>query len=204
VSGTSRIKLVTPPVAPVLTLAEAKSHLRVGHSDDDSTIVALEQAATRHCEQWTGRAFVDQIWDLYLDSFPGTNAMEIKIPLPPLIQIVQIAYDNSTGDETIVPVNGYFVDSVSEPAWLVPQLGASWPTTIDAINTVRVRFRAGFMSPDSPPLIDVPEDVKAAVKLTLGDLFENRQRVLIDSTAVQLPWGAENLLRQYRVLLGMA
>jgi uncharacterized phiE125 gp8 family phage protein len=204
VSGTSRIKLVSPPAAPTLTLAEAKAHLHVSHTDEDAIIAALTEAASRHCEQWTGRAFVDQTWDLYLDAFPTLGDMEIKIPLPPLIEIVQIAYDNSLGDEEFIPSGNYYVDAVSEFGWLFPQSNAEWPGTIDAVNTVRVRFRAGFMSTDSPAVIDVPEDIKAAVKLTLGDLFENRQRVLIDSTAVQLPWGAENLLRQYRVLLGMA
>jgi hypothetical protein len=50
----------------------------------------------------------------------------------------------------------------------------------------------------------VPDDIKQAVLLTIGHFFENRETVVVGTVVYQLPWGTEPLLRQHRVLLGMA
>lgn len=203
------LKLITPPATPVLTLAQAKEHLRYVDDDEDALITALVKAATLNVEEFTGRALVDQTWELVLDSFPTvtitTPHREIKLPKPPLIEVTQIEYDDTNGDQIIVPSGDYYVDTTSLPfGWVVPQGDLSWPATIDAINTVRVRFRAGYLSTTSPPVAAVPEDICAGVKLMLGSMFEHREIQVIGSIATRLPWGVENLLRPHRVLLGMA
>ena len=198
------LRLITPP-AETLTLEQAKAHLRYVDDDEDALITALVKSATQNVEQFTGRALIDQTWELVLDAFPTTtDELEIKIPKPPLIEVTQIEYDNADGDQIIISSGDYYVDTVSEPGWVVPQGTLTWPTTIDAINSVRVRFRAGYLNTDSPPTAAVPDDILAAVKLMLGTLFEHREVQVVGSTAVRLPWGIENLLRPHRVLLGMA
>jgi len=199
------VKLIVPPSGPVLTLTEAKAHLRVTYTDEDDLIAALVTAATNNVEQWTGRALVDQTWDLYLDAFPTGTDLEIRIPKPPLISVTSFVYDNSAGVETTVDPSEYYVDSVTEPGWVVP-VGSSpsWPTPIDAINSVRIRFRAGYMTADSPSVSLPPEDIRAAVKLLLGSMYENREDQVTGTIANRMPWGVEQLLRPHRVLLGMA
>lgn len=209
------LKLITSPTAEPITLTQAKAHLRVVDSDDDAIITALIKAARMSVENWTGRALVDQTWDLVLDGFPGsisattsfvstTTNMAIQIPKPPLIDITQIAYDDSAGDEQIMSVADYYTDNASQPGWLLPNGITSWPTTIDAVNCVRIRFRAGYLSTDSPPVTDVPDDIVAALKLTLGSLYEHREEIVVGTIANKLPFGVEHLLRHHRVLLGMA
>jgi len=212
------LKLISPPAVKAVTLTEAKKHLRVTHTDDDIIINALIDAAIGKVEGWTGRALVDQTWDLVLDEFPGSNsscfvqtrcfnsqsALAIQIPKPPLIGITQIAYDDANGDEQIMDPADYFVDDASEPGWVVPAGITSWPATIVAINSVRVRFRAGYLFPDSPPTNAVPEDIKAAVKLILADLYEYRESQVAGTISSALPYGVENILRRHRVLLGMS
>jgi uncharacterized phiE125 gp8 family phage protein len=198
------LKLISPPVTTPVTLDEAKAHLRVVDDDDDTLIAAYIEAATQATEAFLGRALVDQTWDLYLDAFPSTDEFQIKIPKPPLIEVTQIAYDDTAGDEQIIPSGQYYVDSVSEFAWVVPSGVASWPATIDAINAVRVRFRAGYLDTNSPPGNAVPGDIKSAVLLTIGNFYEQREGQVVGTIANKLPWGVEQLLRQHRVLLGMA
>jgi uncharacterized phiE125 gp8 family phage protein len=199
--------LISPPATDPITLSEAKDHLRVTSSDNDALITQLIKAATRYAEKFLGRALIDQTWDLYLDSFPTSGQKEIKIPLPPLIEVIQVAYDDGAGIEQTVGVDDYYVDSVSQPGWIVPQGGTSWPATLDAINAVRIRFRAGYLDNGSPQQQNVPDDIRAAIKLTLGALYENREQVIAEAgrtTAIALPWGAEQLLRMRRVELSMA
>lgn len=182
-------------------------HLRVVDDDEDDLIEALIKAARSNVEEWTGRALIDQTWDLYFDSFPtDLEHLEIKIPKPPLISVVGVFYNDSAGVEQEISTSDYYVDNVSQPGWIVPA-GSSptaWPTPIEAINATRIRFRAGYVNNDSPADTFVPEDIKAAVKLLLGSMYEHRETMVVGATAVQLPFGVENLLRPHRVLLGMA
>jgi uncharacterized phiE125 gp8 family phage protein len=121
-----------------------------------------------------------------------------------LIAVVQIAYDDANGTEQIVPSANYYVDSVSEFAWVVPQSSIPWPTTIAAINSVRVRFRAGYQDTNSPANNLVPGDIKSAILLLIGTFYAQRESMVVGTIASRLPWGVEELLRQHRVQLGMA
>jgi hypothetical protein len=40
--------------------------------------------------------------------------------------------------------------------------------------------------------------------LTIGNFYEQREGQVVGTVVYQLPWGIEQLLRQHRVLLGMA
>lgn len=195
------LKLITAPAGYPVSLAEAKKHLHEESSNQDTLITLFLGAATKHCEKFLGRALIDQTWELTLDEFP-TN--ELKIPLPPLIEIVSVIYINSDGDEvTLTEGTDFTVDNVSEPGWIVPVNG-SWPSPFEGINSVRVRFRAGYLDSSSPPVANVDEDIVAAVLMTLGTLYANRETVVIGQTAVVLPFGAEQLLRFRRIDLSMA
>ncbi len=50
----------TPPAAEPLSLAEAKAHLRITHSNDDAYIDKLVTAARRACEMRSNLCFVTQ------------------------------------------------------------------------------------------------------------------------------------------------
>jgi len=65
---------------------------------------------------------------------------------------------------------------------------------------VRIRFIAGYGDAGS----DVDASIRAAILLHLGSLYAHRETVIVGQTSVQLPWGAEQLLRPHRILLSMA
>lgn len=199
------IRLITPPSVEPISLIEAKSHLRVDHSTDDTLISAMIAAARIYCEQWTARAFVTQSWELVIDKFP---AAEILIPLPPLQSVISVKYDDSSGNEVILATDQYEVDTVNQPGWVVPITGG-WPTsTWEGINSVRILFVAGYdASLDSPPDLaaNVPQSLKAAMYLYLGQLYDQREDIVVGTIVNKLPSGnVDFLLRQFRVALGMA
>ncbi len=198
------LTLITPPAVEPISLAEAKAHLRVAHTDEDSTIAIYIRAAREFVDgpyAFLGRALVTQTWDLTLDEFPLN---EIKIPLPPLQSITTITYDDSTGSAFVMNSADYYVDIASEPGWVVPV--EDWPITLDAINSVRIRFVAGYAAnTDSPPDLtaNIPFNIKAAMLLIIGTLYENREQNF-EGIINKLPFGADALLRSHRVQLGMA
>ena len=78
-----RAELITPPTNPVVTLEDAKNHLRVMHDDEDWLISSLVDAATAHLDGVggvLGRALSPQTWDAV---FCGSSAGDL--PLGPVI-----------------------------------------------------------------------------------------------------------------------
>jgi uncharacterized phiE125 gp8 family phage protein len=197
------LKLITAPSLEPLTLAETKLYLRVDHDDEDAVVTRCAVAARQWAdgpEGFLGRALIDQTWELTLDGFP---LHEIRIPLPPLIEVINVFYDDAGGLQQIVDPVDYAVDAVSQPGWIVPV--GSWPATFNAINSVRVRFRAGYVDTSfSPAVGSVPEDIKAALLLYAGTLFDTRETHIVGQSVTAAPWSAEQLLRRRRVDVPLA
>lgn len=207
------LKLITGPADTPISLEEAKAHLREDSDDFNDEIEAFIEAATDYCDGpqgFLGRAIIDQTWELTLDSFPGcgwsrhgSTTAEIKIPMPPLIEIVSIRYDDADGVEQTLATTSYTVDARSEPGWVLPV--GSWPTTFSGINAVRIRFRCGYLDQGaSPPEENVPGSIKAAIKLIVGNLYANRETIVIGESVSEIPMSAEFLLRRKRFDLSMA
>lgn len=197
------LKLITAAASYPVTTAEARARLRIDHYDDDDDIASMIAAATAHAEQFTGRAFIDQTWDYYLDAFPASGA--IQIPKPPLIGIEGVFSRDSAGTETQIAAAGYLVDSATAQARLALIFGGTWPTIDSIVNAVRIRFRAGYVDYDSSPAAgEVPADIKNAILMIVGTLYAHRETIVIGQSAVALPWGAEHLLRQHRVHTAIA
>lgn len=197
------LKLITPPAEWPITIEEAKAHLRLDGDDDNALVESLLDGAVDYCDGPTGflgRALIDQTWELVLDSFPACDK-EIKIPMPPLIEVVSVKYDDGAGEEQTLSSDQYTVDSVSEPGWLLPV--GSWPSTYDGVNAVRVRFRCGFLG-GSPLGETVPGAIKAAIKLILGNLYANRETIVLGQSVDEIPQTAQLLMRKYRIHLSMA
>jgi uncharacterized phiE125 gp8 family phage protein len=204
------LKLVTAPANDPVSLAEAKAHLRVETNDEDLLIEAFVKAATEHVDGprgFLGRALVDQTWDYYLDTFPSdcTGDLPIKLPLPPVIEVTGVFYQDSAGVEQTFSAASYTVDTYAEPARIVLTSSGSWPTVNEVANAVRVRFRAGYVDASYSPAVDaVPFSIRAAILLHVGDLYNNRESVVVGQTVATLPWAAEQLLRPHRHYLGLA
>lgn len=201
------LKPITAPAVLPLTLAEVKEHLRVDHSDEDNLISLYIQAATSFVDGengFLGRALVTQTWELVIDTFP---THEIKIPLPPLQEVESVKYDDSDGNEQTLATDGYWVDDALEPGWIVPAT-AGWPSDVlDAVNAVRVRFIAGYpATEDSPPDLraNVPASIKHAMLLHIGSMYGQREDMVIGTIVNKLPFGAEQLLRPFRVTVPIA
>lgn len=95
-----RLKLKTAPTVEPISLDEIKLHLKIDGADDNALITALIKTARQLAEKETKRAFITQIWQMYLDSAPA----EIGIPKPPLQSVESIkaiSATETTVDETV-------------------------------------------------------------------------------------------------------
>lgn len=177
---------VTLPVS----LAEAKVHLRITHDDDDAYILNVIKAATNLAEIFQQRTYVQRQRIYILDDFPAV----IIIPYPPLIQVDSIQYTDTDGVLQTLAPSQYQVDIKNEPGRIVPAYGESWPSTRGILDAITVTYIAGYGTAD-----DVPAEIKQAVLLIIGHLYENRENVT-DARLARIPDGAERLLWPGRIL----
>lgn len=183
-------RTVEPATEPV-TLAEAKRHLRedLVNTDNDTDISAIIKAARIMCEERLLRTLITTNWQLTLDNFPEA----IKLPMPRAIAVSSLQYYDPDGVlQTLDPAD-YLVDVDSEPGYIVPGVGLSWPSTQERINAVVVTYTAGYGANAS----DVPQPIKHWIKLALTDLYEIRG---LSSEKPTLPHDfGERLLDPYRI-----
>lgn len=174
-------------------MAQAKSHLRVDGADDDTLIADIIKAARQYCEDYQNRAYVTQTWDLWLNAWPGGDA--IKIPLPPLQSVTSVKYYDTANAEAIMAPADYFVDNVTEPGRVVVAYGKTWPAaSLRPANSVTVRFIAGYGDAAA-----VPQVIKQAMLLVIGDMYEHRENTAIGRQGYELPLAAKSLLNMNRV-----
>jgi len=180
------IRVTEPPETEVLTLDQAKAHLRVDSSDEDDLIGAYLKAAVRHVEDFTSQVLADQEMEIAWCDFPTYPEM-IAIPRTPVTEIVSLAYLDSDGVDT--PITD-FRWSDAAPETVRPAFRAAWPFAYNEPGSVRLRFRAGYGAELVPP------PLLQAVRETLEHLYRNR-----GADASALPETVRSLCMPYRRIL---
>lgn len=173
--------LVTAATDTPVTVAEAKAHLVVDFSDDDTVIDAMISAAVDYLDGPSGilgRALCPQTWSQEYDCFSG----DMVLPFGPVSSVTSVTYgdgDTFTDFRLLQDGRGWF---------LRPNAGVSWPSTDTPIV---VEFVAGYT--------DVPEPIRAAILLHIGTLYEYRETSVEKWTPTR---AYEALLAPYRAWRG--
>lgn len=195
-----KVSVITPP-GEVVSLDEAKKHLRVDFDEDDDYISGLVAAALAWLngpEGWLGRALGVQTLEMVTDGFADGCRAWIDLPYPPLIDIVSVKYINSAGVETTLDPGAY----ETALGQLRPTDGNAWPSPRCQSDAVRIRYRAGgkFNTEDPPVLVDVlPKHARIAVLMLVGQWYQTREPIVLGETVEKLPFAVEALLSTCRV-----
>lgn len=184
------LSLVTPPASAVVTLAEAKAHLRVEHSAEDAVIQSYIDTAEALCagrDGWTGRALLPQTWRIDLPGFPLRSFIEF--PLPPLRAVASLSYYDSGDVLRTMPADDYRVLTAATPGRLelLPRL--SWPGTYTRPDAVQVQFSAGYDSAAA-----VPAPIKISILVMVGALYTGRG----DTGPARAPMALRRMLAPYK------
>lgn len=183
------IAITTPPLLEPVTLQEAKDHLRVTEAAEDSLIGDLVVAARQFVENYTTRPLVTQTRTWF------GNALVGGIELSPNLQsISSIKYLDSDGAQQTLAASDYRVDTKGLIGSVCPAYGKTWPTVRDVSNSVEIEFICGYGDP-----ADVPNPIKQAMLLLVGDFYEMREETVIGAPIT--PTGAvKMLLNNYRII----
>ena len=192
------LKVATQPAVEPVTLAEAKQHLRVDISDDDTYIGALITAARQWVEEYLDRALVSQQLTMRLDSFP----YEFELPRPPMassgtLTATTITYTldpggsgTATPTTTTLSASTYRVDREDTPGRIRTIYGGTWPSHLSDPNAVAVTWWAGYGAEGS----NVPAAIRHAILILVGHMYEQRLAVLTGSISKEIEFGVKALL----------
>ena len=173
--------LVEGPATEPVSLTEAKLHLRVDGTDEDTLISALIVAARQEAEAYTRRALVTQTWRYTCDRLAAT----VTLPHQPLQSVTSISIDGVT-----LAASNYGVDTST--GRVRPLAGYA----ADDIGGIAITYVAGYGAAS-----DVPQAVSQAMLLMIGHWYEHREAVITGSISSELPLTARALLAPYRVML---
>lgn len=198
-SGAYRSLVISthPSVEPV-SVEEAKSHLRIEGTADDSNLAHYITAARVFLERRLCRSFVDTRWTLRLDAFP---AYAVELPRPPFSptptrQAVDVTYvkDDEVGTVvTLVEEDHFDVDRFSTPPTIFPAGDELWPTAAAIENAVTISWWSGFGSSGAT----VPPPLRHAILMLAGAWFMQRETISTDGPQ-PVPYGVEALLDVYK------
>jgi len=173
-----------------ISKADVKLHLRVDHTDDDDLIEQIMLAATEWAENYQRRTYITRSRTYYLDEFPEV----FRPPFSPLVTITSIKYYDTDGVQQTLDSAQYRVDTATEPGRVTEAYNCNWPDIRSMTNAIEVIYTSGYGAAG-----DVPDDIKAALKMLIAHLYEDRQAV-IDKNLYEVPLGVKTLLTMRRMI----
>ena len=181
------IDLITPATVPVLTTTEAKAHLNVTGSTDDTLIDALVKAATRRVENLTKRSLISQTWRVVHRG----SAMPLRIYRPPVLALTVVKTWYQGTATTEASLAGFYVKDAlgRRPSVMLTDTG---DFTEADIEEVEFRYTAGYGTAST----DVPEPLIQAVRYALTTLYDRRDEAGA-SEAVAMPGIVTELCADY-------
>jgi uncharacterized phiE125 gp8 family phage protein len=178
-----RFSIATQPTGTdIVSLDDMKEFLRVEHTDEDTTITAIIDAAVQAAQDYTGRHFVSSVFSLSIDSF-----YNVEVPTG-ITTISGISYFDSAGDSQTLSVDKYYADFRREPGRI---------SFIDPPSTHTDRFNAVVIAGTLGDTAYPP--IKHAIKMLAAHYYENRRAVII-TTSSKIPLGIEAILNPYRII----
>lgn len=187
------LRIVTAPTVEPVTLAEVRLQMGKNQTTDttrDTIITARIKAARLAAEAFTRRALITQTWDLYADCFEETHDL-----MADLQTVTFVKYTDEAGVVQTMATTDYQVDTISHR--VVRGYNLCWPLTRRVPNAVQIRHVSGYGL-----AVSVPEDIKEAIKFTVGHWEKFQSGIEGGVTMTRIPFAVEHLLGPYRDFRG--
>lgn len=153
----------------VVTLSEAKQHLKIDGDDQNSIISLYLAAAVKRCEDYRQASIMSAAHELYSSGFCSS----FNLQKHPVTAINSVKYYDTDGALQTVDSAEYRLQSFRQPCFLEFDSEFDYPDLHDREWPVVINFNAGYDSASS-----VPATIKLGVLNELGTFHEFRQGVL--------------------------
>lgn len=169
----------TSPPDPIVSLADAKEHLRVDHTDDDTLITTLCNAVTQLIDGETGLigySVSTQKWLLKTHNAWDYNAFGqviISLPKTPVKEIMSIKWYNASNTLITETLSDWTLVANHDWAYITPNDGLIREEYYRP-DSFQVEIQCGLQT--------IPETLIQAAKLALSVFYDNR-----GESGVELP-----------------
>ena len=171
----------------ILSLADAKSWLRVDTTDEDALITALIDVAIDQVQQYTGQ-YLDEVTCVYhMSAFFDTY-----LPVGPLRSVTSVTY---TPIDTDIPFTAYYPETKGNSAYI----HFDSPPAIDTENVLPVKITAAIGYPQISGSPAPPAKLLHAVRLMLSQYYDVRENFVVGTiVSREIPNGVKALMSEYR------
>ncbi len=159
------IETISNKTGSIVTLSEAKEHLRVFDPDEDSRVDLMLGAAIEHCERWAEISLhLSATRTVASDSWPTVGWV---LAHPPVTAVTSITYyDENNTQQTLSSSNYRSVITESGRCVVEINQNATRPNVYKRNDAVTVTYTTGWTTAEA-----ARESLKAAILLTLTGLW---------------------------------
>tara|TARA_R100001244_G_scaffold121245_1_gene90877 strand:+ start:5453 stop:6082 length:630 start_codon:yes stop_codon:yes gene_type:complete len=195
------LRINTPNTTAINSLVECKAHLRIEVSDDDAYINSLalvaKQTIESYCNIFIMETECTQLCDTWVDTYQlyygapknlmnGTSSY---------IDVIKFQYFDTAGVIQNWATTDYIVDDTSMPARIgLDPSGDGYPNIENRLNAIEITYDVGMAETD-----DVPEALKQAALILVGQWYENRQEAVVGRSVGIIPLTARYLMDPYKI-----
>ena len=156
------------------------------HSDEDTTITSLLDAASAHISDYCNRHFtVSSTAVFYLERWRTAS-----LAFGPVTGVTDVKYNDTSGSEQTLDTSKYYFETLTDNTTRI-----SFHDTPDLedynASPVKITCAAGKVASAS---------VEVAVKLLVTHWYENRRAVVTGTTATEMPMSVRSLLSSERII----
>jgi uncharacterized phiE125 gp8 family phage protein len=182
----SLVRVTAPATAPI-SLAEAKTQMRVESSDDDSIIQRLIDAAVAFVDVQgaLGKAMITQTWGQWLSPNPST----VYLSLGPVQSVSAIKYYDVDGALQTATLADFNVFGTPNRISVSPKSGRAWPVTQTRDDAIKIEYVIGYGSTSS----SVPETVRHALMMLVAHWYDMRE-TSTEKQMYDLPFGFTDMI----------
>lgn len=193
--------LITPPTDEPLSVADAKSHLRVINNAEDEQITAIIASARAYCEKHTGRALLTQTRRVTFSAWP-CDAMRFRTyqlygaPLASVEKVEYLAADATTPSE-MSPDDYLVLTGDDQPGRVCFPATVPLPALAARPDAVRVTYVCGY--PSEAILAAAQPALLTAVKQLVTHFYGPARGAISEVSVNELPFALKSLLEFHRV-----
>lgn len=188
-------QLVTPPAADILSLPEIKQHLKIFHSEEDDKLTSILKSVTARLDGYYGefhRCLINQSWKIMLPQW----CAPIRLPFVPVVSVTHVKYwDNASPSvQQTWPATNYDLFEDVLGAFLQIKFNTQPPNLyVERLDAIEIQFVSGYGVAGS----SIPEPIREAALLWIGDSYEHRESIVTGTIASKIPDAVERLISRY-------
>lgn len=167
--------------ASIVSLTDAKAHLRIDHDEDDVLVSALVSAATETVSARTGVVLGAETWAFSVGPQDGA----LVLPVAPVRSITSISYIDRDGATLAADTDDFRLYADPHRPWIEPV--TAWPVVADRPDAITVTVAAGLTS--------LPDALRVAVMMLAGHWYQHREAA--SDGVAELPLGVAELIEPW-------